>query len=286
MSASVGLPKTLVTLRMLLNYAQAFAILAADIEKTRAQLLIGAFQDQNANLDPSSEKMQQLKRRVTDLLATCRQVKQLDRMHMPIGRLISRIETGMDTSELHHSIDSIQLQLFDELDRIHLYHVEDRLVPLYNEPAPFGEAVFNNLSSAGTDAVSAGRCLALGQPTASVFHLMRVMEVGLRALSKSLGIPYAPSWEAHLRQIKAKLEVTHAKKPKAWKKREVFYKEVMGDLEAIKLAWRNPTMHIVREFDQEQAENIYRSVRALMMKLAEQLKEPKRPVPAVFGVVE
>ena len=45
-----------------------------------------------------------------------------------------------------------------------------------------------------------------------VFHLMRVMEAGLKATAGSLGIPYAPSWESYLKQIGGKLEIEWKKK--------------------------------------------------------------------------
>jgi hypothetical protein len=272
---------------MLMNYAQAFAVIAADIEKTRAQVLIDASQTDQDVLNPEAFFVQQFRERICTLLATCQQVAQLDRMTPPLGRMLAKIDGGMTCSDLHHTLEALQLQLFDELDRIRLYHVVEPYVPLYENPTPFGQAVFDNFPSANSDALNAGRCLALGQSTASVFHLMRVMEVGLRALSKALDIPYAPSWESHLKQIKKQIESPHKEKTRGWKAQEAFYKDAMGDLEAIKLTWRNPTMHIVKEFDDDHARMIYLAVGTFMSRLATRLKEPRRPAsPSVIGVVE
>ena len=108
---------------------------------------------------------------------------------------------------------------------------------------------------------------------------MRVMEVALKVIGRDLGIPYAPSWEAYIRQIDAKISEKHAQKAPAWKRKEPFYKEVLGDLVAVKVAWRNPTMHIVNEYGTDKATTIYNAVMALMQRLADKgLKERGRPV--------
>jgi hypothetical protein len=69
------------------------------------------------------------------------------------------------------------------------------------------------------------------------------------------------------------MSVPHKKKPRGWKKDEPFYREVLGDLQAIKIAWRNPTMHIVRHYSAEEAEDVFRAVRTFMKRLAEKFSE-------------
>jgi hypothetical protein len=181
---------------MLMNYAQAFTILSADLEKARAQILILAVEGNLGKIDASLPKMAEFRGNISTLAATCQQVPQLDRMLGPIGRLMAAIDTGIDASTFHHQVDFIQAQLFDELNRMKLYHVRDELAAIYDHPQPFGQAVFDAFPSAILDTQNAGKCLALGQPTACMFHLMRVMEHGLTAYAAKLGINYLPSWEA------------------------------------------------------------------------------------------
>ncbi len=100
---------------------------------------------------------------------------------------------------------------------------------------------------------------------------MRVMEEGLKALAKLLGIPYAPSWESYISQISDKIETKHKKKGVKWKKDEPFFKEILGTLVAVKIAWRNPTMHIVRTYQPDEAEDVFRAVRTFMQKLADRI---------------
>ena len=167
----------------------------------------------------------------------------------------------------------------DELSGAHLIYLEPRFKIYFDAgAAAFDEPVFAAFPSVIMDVEDAGKCLALSQPTACVFHLTRIMEAGLKALAGPLGIPYAPSWESYLKQIKAKIEEKHADKLPAWKRKEAFYRDVAGDLQIVKLAFRNPTMHIVRHYTTDEAEEIYRAVRGLMKRLAaEGLKDGKRP---------
>ncbi len=167
-----------------------------------------------------------------------------------------------------------------------LYHEADTKVAMtmpvervkYFEPkAPlFGLAVQDRFQEASEDIVDAGRCLAFGQGTATVMHLMRVTEVGLKALAAALGIPYASSWEQYLKQIQKQIDAPHPTKTKKWKKSEKFFRDVSGDLMTIKQAWRNPTMHVDRKFYPDEAEVIFGATRTLMQTLAEGLPAKKK----------
>jgi hypothetical protein len=138
----------------------------------------------------------------------------------------------------------------------------------FKEKQLFGEEVATKFPLANQDVEEAGKCLALSRATATVFHLMRVMEAGLKALASPLGIPYAPSWESYITQINGKIATKHKQKGIKWKRDEPFYRDVVGDLQTIKIAWRNPTMHIVRHYTPEEAEEIFRAVRGFMKRIA------------------
>jgi hypothetical protein len=154
----------------------------------------------------------------------------------------------------------------------------------YFEPkAPlFGDMVFERFPAAAQDIEDAGRCLAFGQGTATVMHLMRVLEVGLKALAFALQIPYAQSWETYLTQIQKQIAGKHASKSLKWKKSEKFYRDSSGDLMTIKQAWRNPTMHVDRKYYADEAEVIFGATKTFMQRLAEKLpaqKSKKKPIP-------
>jgi len=162
-------------------------------------------------------------------------------------------------------------RFYDALRRTLCFILPSDRAVFYRNSQLFGVAVAERFAAATLDIEEAGKCLALQRGTATVFHLMRVMEVGLTAIAAELGIPYAPSWESYLRQIKTQVEVDWSKKSADWKKRESFFKDVLAHLEAVKLAWRNPTMHIVNHYTPETAEQVYNAVKGFMQHLAEKL---------------
>ncbi len=163
-----------------------------------------------------------------------------------------------------------------ELEKSALFALAAARASYWTQEEPlFGAAVNERFPHAIDDIVSAGKCLATDQGTAVVFHLMRVMEEGLKALAKEMSIPYAPSWESYIKQITKKMEEPYSKRPPKWRKHGTFYRDVLGDLQAVKFAWRNPTMHIVKKYNPDEAEDIYRCVRSFMQRLAAGLPAPK-----------
>jgi hypothetical protein len=80
-----------------------------------------------------------------------------------------------------------------ELSSMIFLRIANEHVNLYREKQLFGAKVAEVFPAAISDIEEAGKCLALGRATAGVFHLMRIMELGLKVLARPLGIPYAPS---------------------------------------------------------------------------------------------
>ncbi len=104
---------------------------------------------------------------------------------------------------------------------------------------------------------------------------MRVMEAGLRGLALELGVQYAPSWESYIRKLNTILaSENYAILTEAQRAKRPFYADVLGDLAAIKLVWRNPTMHIVKSYDVGQAKMIFGAVESFMRHLADELDHP------------
>jgi hypothetical protein len=131
----------------------------------------------------------------------------------------------------------------------------------------------------------AAKCLALGRSTASVFHLMRLMEIGIRAAARCLGIPDPikdadRNWGRVLDKIKGELDGRVASKSvRRWtnaKDKELFAR-VYASLDAVRVAWRNPTMHVENKYTPDEAEHIFLTVRGFMKTLAERCDEEGQP---------
>ena len=114
------------------------------------------------------------------------------------------------------------------------------------------------------------QCLGVGRPTAAVYHLMRVMEFGIRRLAKRLKLAKRlehKSWGDILgaaRTAIAAMPYTTTKD----KSRRDRYSEVVAHLNNVKDAWRNPAMHSKRRYGQDEAEAIFGNVKTFMNHLA------------------
>lgn len=183
--------------------------------------------------------------------------------------------------QLLRYITELRSRVEDQLRGKLFYFVNPEKAGYYKTKNLFGENVFNNFPSTIADIEDAGKCLALGLGTSAVMHLMRVLESGLKGLAKTrhINIPYAPSWESYLNQIQNQIAENHKKKSPDWLAVEKFYRDVSGDLITIKQAWRNPTMHIERRYNIEEAEEIFNTVKSFMQLFSSKFDESGKDCP-------
>lgn len=192
---------------------------------------------------------------------------------LQVERLLQQLDGEVLHSEIAAGMPDLLRRLNDEAGLSFCLILSRDEAKLYSQKQPFGPEVEEAFPSAISDIVEASRCLSLARGTASVFHLMRVMEAGLKGLAKALGIPYAPSWESYLKQIHTKVDQKYKKKGIKWRRDEPFFTDTAAHLQAVRVAWRNPTMHIVSHYSPESAEEIFNAVRGFMASLSKRLNE-------------
>jgi hypothetical protein len=179
-----------------------------------------------------------------------------------------RIQGWLDNGDLANvpgALNDLSLRLTDDLKNRWFLYIDPAFVTLYDDPEPFGALVAKQFQSAALDIEEAAKCLAVGRATACVYHLMRVCEVGIKAVMKALALTgVTPNWGAYIKAIEGATK-GHAD--------EVFFRALLGDLQAIKVAWRNPSMHIERAYTVVEADNVYRAVRTFVQTLAEKFHE-------------
>lgn len=175
-------------------------------------------------------------------------------------------------------IKDVRGRLEDELAAIHCLYIDPEKMKFYQGKLLFGEDVHLRFPEASADIEQAGACFGLSRNTASVFHLMRVMEVGLEALKNELGVTqWSPSWNSALGQIRGHLLAQSKKKlTPQQRRRNEFVDSAAGYVQSVAVAWRNPTMHRVeRNYDEEEARDVWNAVRAFMRYLTKNLKPRK-----------
>jgi len=150
--------------------------------------------------------------------------------------------------------------------------------PRNDNPFAFGEAVAVAFPSAQFDIHEAAICLGCSRATASVFHLMRVMEIALGALGKKFNVSLAhTNWAPAIEEIESKIRNMH--KDPAWKvlpdckEQQEFYAQAASHFGILKDAWRNYTMHVRGKYTDEEAERIFENVKGFTQRIVERLSE-------------
>lgn len=160
-------------------------------------------------------------------------------------------------------IRHLRERIRDELSSEYFFRLERQDVALYGQSQPFGEAVADKFPLATEDLQSAGDCLALRQPTAAVFHLMRAMEVVVQRLAKRLKIKNLDRvWGMLLSDIDTAIKAM----PKGAKKDR--WSEARANLYHVKQAWRNDTMHPKQTYTQDQAREVFNAMGTFARQLA------------------
>jgi hypothetical protein len=119
-------------------------------------------------------------------------------------------------------------------------------------------------------------CYAMGHPTASVFHSMRVAEFGLRALAKERKITLPrnrpiewATWQDLIRALDAEIAAIGNKKAGAARDAALeFYSGARADLNGFKDEYRNLVMHVRATYDEHQALRALSNVNAFMNRIA------------------
>jgi hypothetical protein len=145
-----------------------------------------------------------------------------------------------------------------------------------DSPRIFDDAVADSFSSSSFDASEASRCFALGRNTACVFHLMRVLEIGLTVFANRFNVPSGhTNWHNIIEGIEKGVRnmANDPNKQPDWKDEQEFFSQAASHFMFVKDAWRNYTAHARGKYDDNEAETIFINVRGFMQKLATKLHE-------------
>jgi len=181
--------------------------------------------------------------------------------------------------DLRRTLVALQERIYDALEELVCLQIPSGKADYYTEAKLFGDEVEVKLSTANYDIEEAGKSFAVGRYTATVFHLMRVIEVGVRAFAKGLGVwatvsTAQPSWGEVLRLTNQEIQRLNKSGDPGWtSEKQSFFENIQSDLSAVKNSWRNTTMHIQNQYDEERAEDIYNSVKGFMRHIAKNLDE-------------
>jgi len=205
-----------------------------------------------------------------DIVTTCNSVR------LQMSERMAR-QIAVSLSESPYSYNNLRDGLMALLTAIH-NELSDSFFVLVDYPAlfaddhPFGPSVPLKFPDTALDISDAADCLCLGRYTASVFHLMRIMELSVRFLGTKLGVILADekNWQNILDETNKAIKSLPAKTP-AEKAEQSLYGQVAAHLFNVKIAWRNPTMHPKASYNQLEAEDIFNHVNVFIRYLADNI---------------
>lgn len=110
----------------------------------------------------------------------------------------------------------------------------------------------------------------LDHATSSVYHCMRVLEVGLRLMCNHLGIAYSGrNWYNIINDIESKIASLRQSLPKVLREETLnYYSTVAKEFSYFKDGWRNYASHARCQYDKHQAASVLQHVRSFMSYLA------------------
>lgn len=171
---------------------------------------------------------------------------------------------GFTNRDADKELEKVDERIRDEMAGHLFMHVPQGQADYYDQKELFGLQVNTKFPGIQFDMVEAGNSYAAGRATACVFHLMRIMEVGVQEFGNKLGVPLAneKNWQNILDEINKAIRVL----PKSLHTVEM--SQVSANLYAVKVAWRNEVMHPKDTYTLEEAENLIRQVKIFMGQLA------------------
>ncbi|MDA0739529.1 MAG: hypothetical protein O2999_12800 [Nitrospirae bacterium] len=168
--------------------------------------------------------------------------------------------------------------LYDEISENLFLFLPTEKQQFYLDPLEqFGVNV-SRFESAREDVEEAGKSYATSRNTACVFHLMRVLEVGLNVLAKHFHLSDEQTdWETIIKKIQDKIhELDQLPKdltPEIWQSDHRIYSEMAMHLWFLQDVYRNHAMHSREHYDETSALAIYNHASSFMKHVATRLSE-------------
>jgi hypothetical protein len=160
-------------------------------------------------------------------------------------------------------------------DRLY-FSLDSDAAAKYLRPFDGWEPILEVFPEAQDDVEQMNKCRAFECDSASVFHVLLVMEFGLIALGKFVGVKdQKPGWNATCNAVEKILKEGRTDAGPHILAHFAFLEQINKDMHSMKLAWRNKVSHAVNnlslltsDFKPEVANKIITAVHGFMLLLA------------------
>ena len=168
-----------------------------------------------------------------------------------------------DAERLENALEAVRTNFLIQMNsKLVLVFDSGHAEYLQSSEPPFGRAVDDAFPKAAGEISEAALCLAFQRPTATVFHLMRAVELAVQRLADTLGVTkIEKEWGKLLADIGGAIEAM----PKG--KERNTWSSIHSHLYHVKQSWRNDTMHPKTTYTEAEAEAVFAAVKTFMVEL-------------------
>jgi hypothetical protein len=254
---------------MLRVYADSYVHLGMYIHDEFAGLFFND-PDETTGLKPRDERHKaDLKEHLGVLIGHCETLKLRHSKKMITSRLDDLPQTSREFRLL---IDGMLTELKGRL----FLHVPPHRASHYESEKSLSDAAKKAFPSAVPELRAARNAYALGLNIASVFHCMRALEHGLRAMAVDVGKTFdIQNWQNIIDEIEAEIRNEAKSLPRGMPKTErlQFLSEAAAQFLYFKDGWRNYVSHGRANYEEANAETVISHVASFFDILAKHLKE-------------
>jgi hypothetical protein len=201
---------------------------------------------------------------------------ELQAVHDRIDIFRHRAGGYISIHDFHSEIRVLRETFEQNLQFRHFYRYPQAKAMMVAMAEPEWKTITDAFPNSKEDAMAAVDCFALGHPTASVFHSMRVAEHGLRAIARERRLKIGKNkpvewatWQDIIRELDK--EITAVGNKTAGKAKDAaleFYSGARADLNGFKDQYRNLVMHVRAKYDELQARRAIQKVHEFMERIS------------------
>ncbi|MFZ3324412.1 MAG: hypothetical protein WA231_00320, partial [Methylocella sp.] len=197
-------------------------------------------------------------------------------VHNRIEKMHKRLSDGMRNRDIASELRVLRETIDDGVKEQMIYRYPQEKSNVLKNWKVSWAPILSSFPSADKDIIAGVDLWALDHSTASVFHFMRVLEHGLRALTTDVGVKFdIQNWQNVIDEIEAEIRKLGKTLPRGAAKsdRLQFLSEAAKEFVYFKDGWRNYASHNRVAYDEHQARSVLEHVRSFMNGLAAKLKE-------------
>jgi hypothetical protein len=225
-------------------------------------------------------RVELLKHQLSGIFWDCGNL-QLEPCYRTIQKLEEIFRRPLSYGQLKDLLDRLFDDIQHELQKQYFFHYsKEGAESIHKLPEKWG-GIYQAFKAAKPEIEAGVDCFALGHFTASVFHMCRTAEIGLRAIGMERGVTHVRggvpiewgTWGQVFQAIEPKIG-NLKQKPNGPQKDAAlaFYQTVLADLRAMQ-SYRDPAMHFHSSYDQYDAGKAMSRTHSLMEMLAKKLND-------------